>query len=226
MSDDGRKAILGKVHIAKKQLGLDDDAYRAIVERVTGKRSAGDCDAGALGRLVAEFQRLGFSDRPKHRAPSGPNAGMAGKLFALWFALHHLGEAEEPSEARLLAFIARQSGGAPAALRFATPGQLSAAIEGVKAWLGRLGVAPESWDAADLNRAMLAAIWSRYAPLGRGPAESKLNETSALANWVGMAVAAGRNTNLHALSEDDLNAAVRKLAAAYLRKLASVGAGK
>lgn len=36
-----RNALLAKVHIAKKALGMDDDAYRDFLNAQTGKRSAG-----------------------------------------------------------------------------------------------------------------------------------------------------------------------------------------
>ena len=37
-----KKAQLAKVHIAKQQLGMDDDSYRALLARVAGVKSAKD----------------------------------------------------------------------------------------------------------------------------------------------------------------------------------------
>lgn len=39
-----RKNELAKIHLAKKQLALDDDEYRAILLSVTGRQSAADLD--------------------------------------------------------------------------------------------------------------------------------------------------------------------------------------
>ena len=35
-----RKILLGKIHIAKKSLGLDDDTYRSIIFAAVGKTAA------------------------------------------------------------------------------------------------------------------------------------------------------------------------------------------
>ncbi|MCO2667365.1 regulatory protein GemA, partial [Pseudomonas aeruginosa] len=37
-----RAVNLAKIHIAKAQLGMDDDTYRALLARVAGVRSAKD----------------------------------------------------------------------------------------------------------------------------------------------------------------------------------------
>lgn len=43
-----RRALIAKIKIAQKELGLDDDTYRAVLERVTGKRSCADMDVSEL----------------------------------------------------------------------------------------------------------------------------------------------------------------------------------
>jgi phage gp16-like protein len=42
MPQDNRRALLAKVHIAKKALAMADDSYRALLKRVAGGESAGD----------------------------------------------------------------------------------------------------------------------------------------------------------------------------------------
>jgi phage gp16-like protein len=220
----GRNAILAKIHLAKKQLNLDDSTYREVLLRVTGHRSCRDCSPDQLGRAVAEFERLGFADARRKRDATAPNAPLVGKLKALWWALHHLGVTDEPTDERLLAFVARQAGAAPTALRFATAAQLNGAIEGAKQWLRRLGLAPASWDADDVNRALLLQIWKQYAPLGREPHQcARVHELGALNGWISAACFKGRNRSIHALDADDLNKAVGKLASAYRRKRAAMG---
>lgn len=62
---DTRRRQLSMVHVLKGQLGLSDEEYRSLVERVGGVRSAGELEAGALGRLIDELKRL----RPGAKAP-------------------------------------------------------------------------------------------------------------------------------------------------------------
>lgn len=67
--DRYRKAELAKIHVAKKQLALDDETYRALLERVTGQSSAADLTARQRDALLKEFARLGFR-APNHRQPN------------------------------------------------------------------------------------------------------------------------------------------------------------
>lgn len=56
-----RNLQLSKIHIAKKDLGLDDETYRALLARVAGVRSAKDLKPRQIGRVLAEFARLGWT---------------------------------------------------------------------------------------------------------------------------------------------------------------------
>lgn len=70
---DTRRADLAKIHIAKKDLALDDARYRALLTRETGRGSAADLDAGERARVIAAFVKLGWQPRPK-TAPHGAPA--------------------------------------------------------------------------------------------------------------------------------------------------------
>lgn len=69
-----RSREIKKIHIAQRDLCLDDDTYRAVLERVTGQRSAADLDAKQRRAVIDEFYRLGW--KPKtHRKPRRVAAG-------------------------------------------------------------------------------------------------------------------------------------------------------
>lgn len=72
-----RKRDLQRIHAAARNLGLDDDTYRALLERVTGKRSAADLTARQRQAVLDDFARLGW--RPKdHRRPTSPRPPASG----------------------------------------------------------------------------------------------------------------------------------------------------
>lgn len=76
-----RQSLLAKVHIAKKALGMDDDAYRDFLQTHTGKRSAADLDMVALDRLLYQMKRIGFvpttaKTKNKGKRPTAPRAKM------------------------------------------------------------------------------------------------------------------------------------------------------
>lgn len=81
-----RRAMLGKIHIAQSRLKLGDDAYRAILERVTGKRSAGEMTLAELDAVINELRRLGFKPAGKRGTTARPAAdkrAMMGKIGAI-----------------------------------------------------------------------------------------------------------------------------------------------
>jgi phage gp16-like protein len=108
-----RRALLAKVHIAKKQLGLADDDYRAIVFQHCGAMSAADATEAQLAALVQHFGQRGFKAAakgvPGRRAPA-VDTPTARKARALWLSLYQLGAVRNASEYALEAFAKRQLG--------------------------------------------------------------------------------------------------------------------
>lgn len=69
-----RTRELRRIHTGRRFLCLDDDTYRALLERVTGQRSAADLDAKQRRMVIDDLYRLGF--RPKdHRKPAPGGLG-------------------------------------------------------------------------------------------------------------------------------------------------------
>lgn len=72
------KGKLAQIHIAKAQLGLSDDDYRAILARTAGVNSAKDLTNRTVGGVMHEFRRLGFEPKPAkkagRKAPRPPRA--------------------------------------------------------------------------------------------------------------------------------------------------------
>ncbi|EPZ4323022.1 TPA: regulatory protein GemA [Pseudomonas aeruginosa] len=67
-----RAVNLAKIHIAKAQLGMDDDTYRALLARVAGVRSAKDLGPRQVGKVLAEFQRLGWKPKSNRQGRATP----------------------------------------------------------------------------------------------------------------------------------------------------------
>jgi len=90
---------LALIHVAKKQVGLDDAAYRDLLRQAAGVDSARHLDRRGFERLMRRFAELGFrSTLP--RKPLGPRAGMAtdrelALIRRLWRDYAREGEAPE-----------------------------------------------------------------------------------------------------------------------------------
>lgn len=110
-ADPHRRALLAKVHLAKKEMGLDDDTYRGVLLRVAQVDSAASCTERQLAAVVEDFKRLGWKPTtPAGRATRSRPATnpVAAKARALWISLHQLGAIDDPSERALEAFGRRQ----------------------------------------------------------------------------------------------------------------------
>lgn len=145
-----RRAAVVKVQIARRELGIDDDVYRALLERVTGETSSTACTDAQLGRVLDEMKAKGWTPKVVGGGRTGATpvsngrrttaqSPMAKKARALWISLHRLGVVRDPSEGALESFGRRQLG--VDRLQWADEGQAYRLIEALKAMAERAG-----WD--------------------------------------------------------------------------------
>jgi len=86
-----RRAMLAKIHIAKKEMGLDDATYRAKLQHITGKNSSGKMSFAELDQVLAAFKNSGWKPAiNKNHRPKAANAS-ARKIYAMWTELKSLG---------------------------------------------------------------------------------------------------------------------------------------
>ncbi len=110
---DNRKNALAQIHIAKKQLGMDEDTYRENLHQVTGKRSCSDMHISELYRVIAHMEKCGF----KRKKPAGKKQQYSPKasgqyidvMRAIWIQMHQCGMIEDGSETALERWAKRQS---------------------------------------------------------------------------------------------------------------------
>lgn len=68
-----RNRELAQIHIAKKQLALDDDTYRDMLWTVARVRSAGDLDFTGRKQVLEHMKARGFkTGKPKRPHPGRP----------------------------------------------------------------------------------------------------------------------------------------------------------
>lgn len=70
---DSRKADLAKIHLAKKQLRLDDDTYRDMLWTIARVRSSADLNDEGRRRVLQHLVSRGFSIRRKKSFPGRPH---------------------------------------------------------------------------------------------------------------------------------------------------------
>ena len=140
------RAMRAKIHIAKKDLRLQDEDYRAILLRVTGFTSSAACGPSHLDALLAEFKRLGWKPKASPNKAARPPSARAQirMIYAIFTDIRpHLAVGDEST---LRAFCRRmtKTEANPAgvdAIEFLTAEQAGKVVEGLKAWRTRLRAA-------------------------------------------------------------------------------------
>lgn len=69
----GRNLEIAKIHIAKQQLGLDDETYREVLWTVARVRSSKDLTTDGRRKLLAHFIARGFEPKKAKRFPGRPH---------------------------------------------------------------------------------------------------------------------------------------------------------
>ncbi|MBB3462003.1 gp16 family protein [Rhizobium sp. BK377] len=133
------RSSIAAIHVAKKQLGLDDDTYRAKLARITGKQSAKDMSEDERQSVLTVFRNEGFAPASATRRADGRRkltGRFAKKLQALWIAAWNLGIVRDRDDAALISFVKRQTG--IEHTRFLVHADdANRAIEALKSWIRR-----------------------------------------------------------------------------------------
>lgn len=185
-ADAHRRAMLAKVHIAKKQLGLCDDDYAAIMIRETGHDSAGKCSQAELEKALRAFERQGFTTKAKapgaKRGKGAADHPAARKARAMWISLGLLGAIDNTSEAALEAFARRQL--KCDRLQWANQTLVYKLVEALKAMAERHGWRqsseglPRNAIAINLKRRLCDALMGKLWHAGLAPVDWDVNRAA------------------------------------------------
>lgn len=108
------------INIAKGQLGLDEDTYRAMLTRITGMASLRQMSERQRIDVLDEMKRLGFKVRQMAGKPLPPSTRPYIRMIhALWKSCHRAGAIENGSRQALRAFCHR----------FVSPGDNTVAVD-------------------------------------------------------------------------------------------------
>lgn len=127
-----------KVHIARKQLMMDDDVYRDILRvNFNGAESSTDLSDSEIKRLITIFQAKGFKPLfgRKKQDMQAPKDAMSKKIKALWITLFEMREVRNSSETALNAYCRRMTG--IDRRHWLDNKQKAVVIESLKSWVER-----------------------------------------------------------------------------------------
>ncbi len=139
MSTDNRLRLIKLIHVARRELGMDDDTYRLLLSGMKGlggATSTANLSVPNLYRVLEQLKQRGFKVRPSKKQRPLAADDQSKKIRALWLALHGAGEVRDPSEEALGKFVMKMTG--VQALQWLSGEQASQVIENLKKWQRRV----------------------------------------------------------------------------------------
>jgi phage gp16-like protein len=153
--DDTRRRELAKIHIARKDLCLDEESYHQVVREIGGASSGSSADLSPLGlaKVLQHFRSKGWKSK---RRPAQKRISNSGEILAsaqqiqrirmTWSRMAEAGKLDNPTEQGLRAWVKSSSRRYhPAKAGYSTPEFLpewvaQRLIEHLKQWAARCGV--------------------------------------------------------------------------------------
>lgn len=138
-SNPNRLRLIKLIHVARRELCMDDDSYRLMLagmRGLDGATSTADLSIPNLYRVLEQLKLKGFKVRPKNKGKRPAAADpQSKKIRSLWLSLRDLGALRDPSEEALVKFVHGMTG--VQALQWLTAEQASQVIESLKKWNAR-----------------------------------------------------------------------------------------
>ena len=146
------RALIAKIHIAKTQLGLDDDTYRSLLHTATGKTSCANMANWEREIVLDAMRAKGFKSQKgsynKTTKKLSPKSGSAkhpeiDKIRAIWITMGQHSIVKDASETALNSYVKRMSatlnkGAGVESVGWLNPAQAVAILEALKQWHRRI----------------------------------------------------------------------------------------
>ena len=102
-----RNSLIKLIHVARRDLNLDEPNYRAILFAQGGNESLAAMPIDGMKKVLDYLKAQGFKVRKTRTDRKQATGKDAAKVRALWLFLHELGAVRDPSEAALTAYVKR-----------------------------------------------------------------------------------------------------------------------
>lgn len=135
-----RASLIKLIHIARRDLALDDDTYRAVLAgAVPGKTSCRDMKSGELEQVLRTLERKGFKRVNPMRPQPKAAPAVTDKIRVIWRIMHRQGFVTDNSDNALNAFVRRTTrlknrGEGVSRLEWLRGDQASVVLESLKQW--------------------------------------------------------------------------------------------
>ena len=146
-----RNQLIQLIHVAKRELGLDDDVYRLLLESNTAKTSCKSMSIKELESVLSTLENKGFkrkassnkkSFKRRLSAKSGKVKTDVNKITAIWITMAKQGFVRDGSASALDAYVRRMthrnSGEGVDHVAWCSTNQAYQVLEALKSWHRRV----------------------------------------------------------------------------------------
>lgn len=146
-----RANLIKLIHVAKRELGLDDDTYRLLLEAESGKASCSKMNIKELERVLDAMESKGFKRQTKGRKTPfkkrlSPKSGQVkteiDKIRFVWISMSKHGFVRDGSETALDAYVRRitnrNKGDGVDHVAWCNASQAYSVLESLKSWHRRV----------------------------------------------------------------------------------------
>lgn len=109
-TDPRRAQLIKLIHVARRELQLDEPTYRTVLQAAGRSDSLSSMDVPAMEAVLKHMKKSGFKVRPQTKTRPLSTHPSDSKARALWLFLHKLGVVRDPSEAALARYVRRIGG--------------------------------------------------------------------------------------------------------------------
>lgn len=139
-SHDRRTQLIRLIHVARRELGMQEDDYRAMlanIPQLEGATSSAKLSIPKLSLVLETLKAKGFKVAPKRNAQTRKLADdpQSRLIRHFWLSLHTDGKVRDPSEQALAKYVARLT--KVDQLQWLDGKQATVVIESLKQWLER-----------------------------------------------------------------------------------------
>ena len=161
-----RNRLIQLIHVAKRELSLDEDTYRSVLKGLTDKTSCSKMNMDELNQVLEHFKTAGFTVKKKNTSKrTAPKLNRSvspesGKIRAIWITMHQQGFVRDSSEQALDNYISRMlnrkklGGNISFHCQFLNSSQAVKILEIIKNWHKRelIKWLDEKWQALRLHQ--------------------------------------------------------------------------
>lgn len=141
-----RTQLIKIIHVAKRELCMDEDTYRQLLNTYAGIESTREMNLGQLNQILDAMKKIGFKVRAQKKEKLTATDDQSKKIRSLWLEMADEGFIRDCSERAINVYVHRITG--ISRLDWLNTRAASRVIETLKQWQARERKALEALQGA------------------------------------------------------------------------------